>query len=196
MQLSPEREAELIEQNMPKIYRAIDNFMARCNNKTSPVKISYDDCVQEVIIVFLEYIRKCETEESLEKFPWYNAINALTRYVLQCQPLSVPSDTKAFSSIIKSMPYTVSYDLLMTNGIDIDGMSKHWVPDTDTKIDFDSFMSEQNEAVQRIASMRLYGMTQRNIASQFGVCKRAIDKKITRLREDFDVFMKEDDEDE
>ena len=28
MVLTPEREAELIEQNMPKIYRAVDNFMA------------------------------------------------------------------------------------------------------------------------------------------------------------------------
>ena len=75
-------------------------------------------------------------------------------------------------------------------------MSKHWVPDTDTKLDFDMFMSTQNENVQRIASMRLYGMSQRDIARQCGVCKRAIDKKLSSLYEDYNDFFKEEDEDE
>ena len=55
MQLSAEHESKLIEQNMPKIYRALDNFMARCKQNSS-VQISDDDCVQEVSIAFLNYI--------------------------------------------------------------------------------------------------------------------------------------------
>ena len=193
MELSPEQEQELVVKNTPKIYRAIDNFMARCTN--SPTQISYEDCVQEVSIAFIQYVRRCESAEQLEKFPWYDALNALTQYVMRCQPLSVPhTRTSSFHSIIKSLPSTVSFDVLVSNGIDIDGMSKHWVPDTDTKIDFDSFMSDQQENIQRIASMRIYGMSQRDIAKQFGVQQNDIFRKISKLREDYENFIREDDE--
>ena len=195
MQLSPEREAELIEENMPKIYRSIDNFMARCDQKKY-VQISYDDCVQEVSLAFLEYIRRCKDEEQLIRFPWYDAIHALTELVLRHQPFSVPISTKLFSSIMRSLPATVSFDVMVSKGLEVDGLSKQWVPDMDTKIDFEAFMSGQEESVQRIASMRMYGMTQRDIASQYGVCKHSIDRKITKLREDYDDFIKGDEDDE
>ena len=195
MVLSSERESELIEENMPKIYRSIDNFMARCP-KDSGVQISYDDCVQEVSIAFLNYIRRCESEDQLRIFPWYDAMQAMSRLILQSQPLSVPLRTSSFKKIINSIPLTVSYDVLMTNGIEVDGMSKHWVPDKDTEMDFNDFMSSQDESIQRIASMRLHGMTMREIAGQFGVCFQAIDKKLKNLREKYDEFDEEDETDE
>ena len=195
MVLSSERESELIEENMPKIYRSIDNFMARCP-RDSGVQISYDDCVQEVSIAFLNYIRRCESEDQLRIFPWYDAMQAMSRLILQSQPLSVPLRTSSFKKIINSIPLTVSYDVLMTNGIEVDGMSKHWVPDKDTEMDFNDFMSSQDESIQRIASMRLHGMTMREIAGQFGVCFQAIDKKLKNLREKYDEFDEEDETDE
>ena len=194
MELSTEREQELILENMPKIYRAIDNFMARCTSQSASSRISYDDCVQEVSLAFLKYIRRCTTEEQLNHFPWYDALHVLTEHVMHCQPFSVPLSSRRFREIVQSLPATVSFDVLASNGIEVDGMSKHWVPDTDTKLDFDAFMSEQAESIQRIASMRIYGMTQRDIASEFGVNQNAIFKKITKLREDYDEFTREDDE--
>ena len=191
MVLSSERESELIEENMPKIYRAIDNFMVRCP-KNSGVQISYDDCVQEVSIAFLQYIRKCETEEQLRVFPWYDAMHAMSNLILKSQPFSIPMRTSNFSAVINSLPATVSYDVLLTNGIEVDGMSKHWVPDKDTEMDFSAFMSSQEETVQRIASMRIYGMTMREIAGQFGVHHHAIEKRIKNLRKRYDEFDEED----
>ena len=195
MQLSPEREAELVEQNMPKIYRAVDNFMARYTGR-GVRHASYDDCVQEVSIAFLKHIRGCETEEEINRFPWYSATQAMSRLVLRCQPLSVPERTSNFTHMIHSLPFTVSYDVLAANGIEIDGMSKHWVPDKDIEMDFNAFMSLQDEVMQRIASMRLYGMTMREIAGQFGVCFQNIDKKLGKLRGEYDNFMKEDEDNE
>ena len=195
MQLSREREAELIEQNMPKIYRAVDNFMARYTGKSAR-QASYDDCVQEVAIAFLKYIRNCDTEEKINKFPWYDATNAMSRLVLQNQSVSVPLRTSSFTKITNSIPATVSYDVLVSSGIEIDGMSKHWVPDKETEIDFNLFMSTQNESTQRIASMRMYGMNIREIAGQFGVCFQAIDKKLKKLKEEYDEFDKGDEDDE
>ena len=95
MVLSREREAELIEQNMPKIYRAVDNYMARYNGGKSH-RISYDDCVQEVSIAFIEYLRRCNTEEQASRFPWYEATNAMSRLVLRSQTFSMPSRTTGF----------------------------------------------------------------------------------------------------
>lgn len=195
MQLSHEQESELIQQNMPKIYRAIDNFMARCS-KNSVVQVSYEDFVQEVSIVFLNYIRNCETEEQLRIFPWYDAMNAMSKYVLHSQPLSVPCRTADFNTIIHSLPSTVSYDVLATQGIEVDGMSRHWVPDKDTEMDFKAFMSDKAEIVQRIASMRLYGMKLNEIAGQFGVCHQNIDRRIKNLKKQYDLFNEEGENDE
>lgn len=191
MVLSYEQESELIEKNLSKIYRAVDNFVARHGGSNY-----YDDFIQEVSIVFLRYIRRCETEEQLDKFPWYDSIHAMSQHVLNNQALTVPDKTVRFSHTLKNLPYTVSFDLLANNGFEIDGMSKHWVPDKDTEIDFDAFMAEQGEDMRRIASMRMYGMTDRQIAAQFGISGPAVFKKIKKLREKFDEFCKGDDEDE
>ena len=193
MQLSRERENELIEQNMPKIYRAVDNFMAK-NTGGNICRITYDDCVQEVSIVFLNYIRKCSTEEQLNTFPWYDALHAMSNLVLGSQIVAVPKRTTDFNRIIHSIPHTVSCDVLASSGIEINGMSKHWVPDTDTMLDFNMFMSSQSENTQRIASMRLYGMKEKEIANQLGVTSRLVIRKLNSLYENFNEFFKEDDE--
>lgn len=196
MVLSPEKESELIADNMKKIYRAVDNFMARCDSKNSAVQLSYDDCVQEVSIAFLEYIRRCETEEQLKKFPWYDAINALSVHVLRSQPFKVPLKTAKFSKTLHSIPPTVSYEVMVENGIEPDGMSKHWVADKETELDFCTFMDSQDEMMQRIVSMRLYGLSQRKIGAQYGISDVTVMKKIKKLKEDYDEFDKEEDEDE
>ena len=195
MTLTQERESELIEQNMPKIYRAIDNYMARCNQKKG-VQLSYDDCVQEVSIAFLQYIRRCTTEDQLLTFPWYDAMHAMSELVLINQPLTVPRSTRNFSDVIHSIPSTVPFDVMMSKGMDVDGMSKHWVPDKDTEMDFNIFMADQSELVQRIASMRIHGMTYRDIAAECGVSKSKVAEEIKQLKEMYDEFYEEDQIDE
>ena len=193
MHLTPDQEAKLIEDNMVKIYRAVDNFTAKAGS--SPVSIDTEDFVSEVVIVFIKHIRSCETMEQINKFPWYDAMNAMSKLVLTLQPMTVPKKTKNFSKMIHMMPYTVSFDLLMSNGIDVDGLSRHWVEDKDLQMDFDDFMAEQDGSMNRIAAMKLSGMKQKKIASQFGVSEMAISKKFSKLRENYDKYFKEDEND-
>ena len=120
MHFSTEQEAALIEENMKKIYRAVDNFCCRCHGST--VRVDYDEFVSEVSIVFLKHIRKCETMEEINKFPWYDALNAMTRLVMAYQPLSGPKTPKHFSRLVSRMPATVSIDLAVANGIEVDGI--------------------------------------------------------------------------
>ena len=196
MTLSPEREAELIEQNMPKIYRAVDNYMARCS-KSTVIKLPYEDCVQEVSIVFLQYIRKCETEEALDTFPWYDAIHALAVYTLSSQTVKTPIRTSDFNKIIHSIQPTVSRDLLLLHGYDdIHPATKDWERERDTYMDFDSFMGEQSEAICRMVSMRYYGMTIQQIADQFGLSKSTVAQKMKDLKDKYDKFNEEDDTNE
>ena len=195
MVLSSERESQLMEKNMPNIYRSIDNFLARCNQDNG-VPLPYEDCVQEVAIAYLQYIRRCETEDQLKIFPWYDAIHALSEYVLRCQPLSVPVSTKGFRKTLRTIPTTVSYETLVTNGLEVDGMSQTWVPDKETELDFDTFMSAQSPHVQRIVSMKLYGMPVRKIAGQCGVGKSSVNNKILRLKKQYDQFNEEEPENE
>ena len=193
MYLTPERESELIEQNMQKIYRSVDNFMA----KSSKRDIDYDDFVQEVSIAFLEYIRGCETEEQLEHFPWYDATQAMSRLVLASQPIKVPyRTTRNFKQTMQLVPRTVSLDALGIWSLDVDGMSKKWVSDKEFEMDFFDFMSAQGESVQRIVAMLIYGMSRSKIASQCGVTKTAIIKRLDRLKTKYDVFSQEDSDDE
>lgn len=191
MVLSPEKEQLLIEQNMQKIYRAVDNFTAR--HSSDIARVPYEDFVQEVCIAFLQYIRKCDTEEEIQKFPWYSAMGAMRDLVLIYQPVACPKSTHHFSEIVHNMPPTMSLDVLnASTGIEIDGMSKHWVDDKETQIDFDSFMSTQNENMQRIASMRVYGMTMKEIGNQCGVKKSAIKRSIDRLFDKYKDFVEVD----
>ena len=190
MDFTPEQEQELIEQNMHKIYRAVDNYSAR--HTSSVATVPYDDFVQEVSIAYLMYIRHCKTMEEVNRFPWFSAMGAMRNLVLQYQPMKCSSDRSAgsFSKIIHNMPSTMSLeDLRAKTGFEIDGMSKHWVEDKETQIDFDSFMSDQPESVQRIVSMRMYGMTMPEIGNQFGVSKHGIDKRLKRLYDPYKIFM-------
>lgn len=191
MLLTPEQEQQLIEENMPKIYRAVDNFMGRCSAQV--IRIPYEDFVQETSIVFLKHIRKCETPEDTAKFPWYDAMCAMRNLVALCQPMKARNVSQNFSEIIHNMPKTVSLDDILANtGAEVNGMSKHWVDDKDTQMDFDIFMDNQSENTRRIASMRVYGMTLREIGAQCGVTAVAIKKRLDRLNEDYKSFMEDD----
>lgn len=192
MCFTPEQEQQLLEKNMQKIYRSVDNFTARCSSQV--VCIPYEDFVQEVSIAFLKYIRKCETQEQLNKFPWLSAMGAMRDLVIQYQPMSCPKAPTyhKFSEIIHNMPSTVSLDVLnASTGLDIDGMSKHWVDDKETQIDFDVFMASQPENTQRVASMRIYGMTLKEIGDQCGVTKVAIHNKLNKLNESYKNYLEE-----
>ena len=187
MHFTPEQEQEIIEQNMPKIYRAVDNFTARCSS--SFAYIPYADYVQEVTIAFLKYIRRCDKEEDVAKFPWFDAMGAMRNLILDSQPLSCHRNTHKFSEIIHGMPQTMSLDALSAStGLEIDGMSKHWVDDKETQMDFDTFMEEQSEHTRRVASMRIYGMTLQEIGDQCGVTRCAVKKRLDKLSDAYKIF--------
>lgn len=189
MLFTPEEEQQIIMENMPKIYRAVDNFMMRCSSQV--IRIPYEDFVQEVSIVLLEYIRKCNVMDELQKFPWYSAMDAMRKLVLVCQPLTCPSAyPDRFMDIIHNMPKTMSVDAIEASScIDVDGMGKHWVDDKETQMDFDAFMDSQPENTRRIASMRVYGMTMKEIGEQCGVSKVAIKKRLDKLNVAYKQFM-------
>ncbi len=193
MDLSREMEEKIMEENMVKIHRAVDNFAIRC--KAPAVSIPHEDFVQEVALMFLRYIRKCDSMDQINRFPWYDAMHCMSELVLEFQPVSVPKRMENFRDVIHMMPQTIPYDVAMTNGIDVDGMSRHWVEDKDTQMDFESFMATQDDAISRLAAMKVYGMTSRNIAAQCGVSGKTITKKLQKLRSDFDKFFEEDEND-
>lgn len=187
MLFTPEQEQELLEKNWEKIYRAVDNFTVRCSSKVAC--IPYEDYVQEVAIAFIKYLRRCTKPEDANIFPWYSAMGAMRDLVLASQPMSCPKSSHRFSEIIHNMPVTVSLESLRaSSGLDIDGMSKHWVDDKETQMDFDFFMGDQPENVRRIASMRVYGMTLKEIGDQCGVTKGAIRKKLNKLNDAYHEY--------
>lgn len=188
MDLTPEQEQELLSLNMPKIYRAVDNFTAR--RSSSIAKVPYEDFVQEVAVAFIEYIRKCDTPEKLNVFPWCTAMGVMRDLVVVYQPMSCPKHNNSFSTIIHNMPLTMSLeDIQVKTGLEIDGMSKHWVDDKETQIDFDAFMANQPENTRRVASMRIYGMTLKEIGDQCGVHKSTISRQLNNLNEDYKKYV-------
>lgn len=188
MDFSPEQEREMIEKNMPRIYRAVDNFTARFSADVA--RVPYDDFVQEVAIAYIKYLRKCESPDQLNVFPWHSAMGAMRDLVLAYQPMSCPKSQHRFSEIIHGMPVTMSIDALSaSSGLDIDGMSKHWVDDKETQIDFDIFMESQSENTRRVASMRIYGMRMKEIADQCGVSRQMIYKKFNKLNDQYKKYM-------
>lgn len=186
MVLSPEQEQQIIEENMPKIYRAVDNFTAR--HSSDIARVPYDEFVQEVSLAFLLYIRKCETIEEINRFPWYTAMSAMRDAVMAFQPMSCPKSSHRFSEIIHGMPVTVSSDVLASAVIEVNGMSKHWVDDKETMLDFELFMDTYDENTKRLASMRYGGMTLKEVADQYGVNKSTVLRRIRRLEKEYHEF--------
>ena len=130
--------------------------------------------------------------EEINTFPWYGAMSVMRYLILKYQPVSCPKSSHMFSEIIHNMPKTVSVDdLKASNGVDVDGMSKHWVDDKDTQMDFDIFMDDQSENTRRIASMRVYGMTLKEIGDQCGVSKVAIKKRLDKLSDAYKKYMED-----
>lgn len=188
MEFTPEQEQAIIEKNMPKIHRAVDNYSARHNSQIA--RVPREDFVQEVAMAFLQYIRNCKTDEEVERFPWFTAMSAMRNLVWQFQPMTCPRHCNSFSEVIHNMPVTMSLDDIQAKtGIEIDGMSRHWVDDKETQLDFDDFMSKQTDLMRRIASMRIYGMTMKEIGNQCGVTKGTICKWIDKLNDAYKEYM-------
>lgn len=190
MTLTSEQENEYITKNMKKICNAVDNFVYRCSSDA--IGIPYDEMVQEASLAFLMYIRRCENEEDLEKFPFYSVKSALRDLVFTYQPFSCPHSTHRFAEICSGMPETVSFDTIPESMLNVDGLSRHWVEDKDTEIDFDLFMSDKSDMDQRMIGMKAWGGTFRNIASQFGTSKDSVKRNMDRLHALFNDFMKEE----
>ena len=93
---------------MPKIYRAVDNFMAK-NTGGNVCRITYDDCVQEVSVVLLNYIRKCETEEQLNNLiDWFKS-----------QGLRVHISEGEYRTVLGLIGDTTKVDTDLLSGLDI-----------------------------------------------------------------------------
>lgn len=194
MLLTSDQENDYIEKNMKKIYNAVDNYVYRCSSNV--IGVPYEEMVQEACIALLKYLRRCETDEEAEKFPFYSVKSALRDLVFTYQPLSVPHSTHRFSEICSGMPPTVSFDTLPSSVIEVDGMSHHWVEDKDTEIDFDMFMADKSDADRRLIGMKFWGGTLRNVAEQFGTSKDSVKRSLDRLHAMYSDFIKESDEDE
>lgn len=187
MVFTPEQEQAIMEENLPKIYCAVDNFTARCS--ADVIRVPYEDFVQDVSVAFLLYIRKCETMDEVNRFPWFSAMSAMRSTVCRFQPMSCSQDPWSFDRIIHNMPATVSVDVAAAATTDVNGLSKHWVDDKETMMDFDMFMSGYDENTQRLIAMKFGGMTLKELASQYGVDKSTILRRLRKLAEDFHDFI-------
>ena len=186
MEFTPEQEQAIIEENMSKIYRAVDNYTAKFSARVA--RVPYDEFVQEASLAFLLYIRKCKTIEEINHFPWFSIMGAMRDTVLQYQPFSCQKSQHRFKEIIHNMPLTVSDDILASATIDVSGLSRHWVDDKDTMMDFESFMDEMDENTKRLVSMRYGGMTLKELANQYGVNKSTILRRIRKLADEYHEF--------
>jgi DNA-directed RNA polymerase specialized sigma24 family protein len=190
MQLSPEREAELFAQNMPMIRKVVGSFMAR-RSRNAPIRIDRDDFISEVSENYLRYIRKCETEEELAKFPWKDSENVMARYVLASQHITVPSgSTRLFSKLIGELPETVSYELLTDDGIGVDGMSMRWVSDAETEVDLEAFLATRSEAMRNVVNMYMHGVAMSDIADELGCTRQNVYKIMDKFAKEYKKFRK------
>lgn len=192
MRLTKEEEASAIESVMPFIESAVTKFMAKCG--TVVVRVSREDFIQEACIAYLKYIRSAEDESALKVFPYFDIRNAMCCLIIENQPLSSPKRTESFKNVIHSMPQTISIDVSVNNGIDVNGMKKFWVDDANMRMDFYSFMALQDENIQKICAMRMLGASINEIADEMNTSSSTIRRNIKQLRETYDEMMEQKEE--
>ena len=202
MKLTPEREEELMEQNDYNIKKAVNRFSMR--SRIPFGNFAREDLLQEVRLVFLNHIRKCDNEEDIDSFPWRDALNAMCLYVLKSQEFAVPSrSTKEFSKIMNEIKTTMSYgviageDLPVADNwdlggasfdISVNGMSPFWVADENTRIDLDAFMNNYEDYLVDMAIMRLHGLSYRQIGELYDLSDKTVHKKIKKMYRDYKKF--------
>lgn len=182
MYLTPEKEQEIVQQYDHLIWSCVRKF----RRKMAEQWRDDEDLHQEAVLVFISFIRSCDTQEDIKKrFPFQDIKNAMSRHSIGEQVVSFPrSRTSDFRKIVNS---TKSVELA-----DVTVDEWHQVNSIDDLIDrlaVESYKETLKGSEREVIAMKMDGKRNREIARQYGVSDVRISRLCQRLGDKYKQFV-------
>lgn len=183
MILTREQEAQYVVKYERMIWEIVHKFKRR----TMAQKDNKDDLFQEAVIVFVKYLRKCESEEEIGKnIPVRDMINVMCRFNIGEQVLSYPKRTsyyraKGTEDIVHAVDYT-----------ELDRDDRYLDMTIDQSIEnmtMKSFLSSLSAKEREIARLKQAGLKNREIAKRLGITDVDITRTLKRMRANYQNFV-------
>lgn len=182
MNLTKQQEEQLFQQYEKAIWRVVHHFQWRM----SKLRCNRDDLFQESALVFLDFVRKAENEDSLKtNFPFRDMVNAMCRYALGDQLLSYPKRTTDFTKIITSTPEKHQYE-----DVDLDetmrAQTAETIVDLMTIRDFLATLSEED---REIVTLKAKGLRNRDVGKRLHYTDVQMTRKMKSIKEQYLAYV-------
>ena len=174
MVLSRQDEERIIENYDKVIWSTVHRFKRRLPTQYD----NKDDLHQEAVMVLLKHIRSCNTQDEISKLPIRDMINAMCRHVLGEQVVSIPKRTTTFSKTISTVATASDYTELDVD----DRYCDMSIDDVMTKVIFDSFRCQLDDAERHIVDLKMNGYTNREISRMLGVTDVYITRALKKIK--------------
>lgn len=171
------QEEQLIHQYDKLIWSVVHRFKRRMGGYHN----NLEDLYQEAVLVFIQHIRSCKTEEEIKCVPIRDMVNAMCRFVLGEQVVSVPKRTTSFSQVIGSVSTKVDY-----TEIDLDETKRDLSMDNVVQqMDFTHFISSLPPSDRRVVLMKANGYRNREIAQRLGVTDVVVTRTLKKIKNQY-----------
>ena len=170
--------AEYIEAHRQDIHGAVLSFMRRYNGRECD-RIPYEDLYQAVCVALMEYLQR---GGEAHIFPYYDTLNAMTREVMTLQPLTGERRTRKIKDLLRAQPCFIPL-------LEVNELLPTWEADTITRLDFEQFVSEQDNGTRRIIRWRMEGKSVKQTAQAEGITTQAMYKRMHGIRERYREYI-------
>lgn len=174
MQFTPEQEENLVKQYDKLIRRVVNRFKLRSNYTV----VSREDLYQECMLVFIAHIRKAQNESQLGRIPFRDMVNAMCRYTLMEQNVSVPIRTTDYRKRMSSMKGSATLEEADWEMDPISFCEENVV----TTVAFSSFMNSLSDQDRQIVKMKMHGFRNKEVSKALGLTDVIITRRLKRIR--------------
>lgn len=174
MFLTQVQESELMQKYNRLLWFCVHNF------KRSSKLQDEEDLYQEAAIVFLNFIRSCDSMESLQtSFPFMDIKNALTRWIIAQQVVSFPKTrTTDFKRIMRSAKSAELKEEIAVKTSDDSSMDYIFA-----KLTLESYCHSLNETERKVLLLKSMGKRNREAAHELGVSEVKISRVCHRIKQ-------------
>lgn len=155
-----------------------------CNRAPSSVDC-FDDMYQEARFAFLEYIRRCDSLDDVNKFPYRDINHRMSLFVLQEQRFTFPKRTSGMKKYINSVPTCSSLESVGNE------VETECIEDVNDRMFADGFMEMLSPDVRGMLTLAIKGLTKTEIAHRLGVSKFVVHRKISKAKDMYKAYVGE-----
>lgn len=174
MQLTPEQKDALVRRYDKLVCSIVWRFKRRNNSQLD----NWQDLYQEAMLVLFEHIARAETLDHF-RAPIRDMVNAMCRYTLSEQVVSVPRRTTDYSNRVNTVSKSVTIDTLDYEEIPRDNMEDILTE----KAMISSFLASVSPQDRAIVRMRMRGIRNRDIGKRLGLSDVAMTRRLKRIRD-------------